>query len=93
MADLVLDSLSQLGKGLVVALRLEDGVIAEAPYPTPLMGDLSVDNAFEQMFLLDAGASSGAYILLLQQGNDCAEPGLAVVLVSQLMEQLGHVGL
>jgi hypothetical protein len=65
MADLVFDVGSQFGEGFVVAFGFEDRVIAEALCPAPLTGDVTLDDAFEQMFLFDTGASTGTDILLL----------------------------
>ena len=47
VTNLVLDVGAQFGKGLVVAVGTEDGVVAEALCPTPLAGDLAIDNAFK----------------------------------------------
>ena len=40
---------AQFGKGLVVTVGLEDGVVAEALGTTLLLGDLSVATAFEEI--------------------------------------------
>jgi hypothetical protein len=54
MADTVLDIHTQFSKRLVVASRLEDGIIAEAlPSPT-LSDDLPFNDTLEFMDLLDA---------------------------------------
>lgn len=65
MADLVFDFLAQLGKSLLVTFGPEDGIIAEAPHSTLLMGYLALYDAFEQVFLFDARTAAGADILLL----------------------------
>ena len=63
MTDAVLDVSTQFSKGLVVAVRLEDGVVAEAlPSPT-LLDNLAVDDAFELMDHLDAGTTTGTDVL------------------------------
>jgi hypothetical protein len=64
MTDLVLDLGTQLGKSLVVAIGTEDGIVAEALCPTPLTGNLALDNALEQVLLLDASATTGTHIFL-----------------------------
>ena len=51
MADLVLHPYTQLSKSLVIAIGLEDGVIAEALASPPLSDNLSVDDALELMDL------------------------------------------
>ena len=51
VADLVLDVKSKFCECLVIAVGLEDGVVAEA-LPSPAFADdLSVDDAFELMDL------------------------------------------
>ena len=47
VADGVFHFVAQLGKGLVVAIGLEDGVVAEALGAPLLLGDLAVATAFE----------------------------------------------
>ena len=44
---MVFDVHSQFGKGGVVAVGLEDGVVAESLAAVPLARDLSGDNAFK----------------------------------------------
>ena len=92
MADGVFDVCPQFAEGLVIAVGTEDRVIAEAPYPTPLTHNLTIDDTFEQMFLGDAATAARTDVLLLDQGDDGAETGLAVVFVREFAEQTGHIG-
>ena len=65
MADLVLDIHSQLSKSLVVALRLEDRIVAEA-LPSPTLSDnLAIDDSFELMDFFYRRTATGTYILFL----------------------------
>ena len=65
VADLIFYFLAQVGTGFFVAIRTEDGVVAKAPYSTTLAGNLSLDDALEEVFLLDAGTAAGTDVLLL----------------------------
>jgi hypothetical protein len=65
MADMVLDVHTQFGEGLIVAVRLEDGIIAEALPSPALSDDLTFDDTFELMNLLDACTAAGTDIFLL----------------------------
>ena len=49
MAYLVLYLIAQFGKGLVVAVGTEDGIVAEAPYPTPFAGYLAFDDTLKEV--------------------------------------------
>ena len=53
MADVVLDFHTQFGEGLVVAVRLEDRVIAEALPSSTLSDNLTIDDTLKLMYLLD----------------------------------------
>jgi hypothetical protein len=64
MTDLVLDISTQFGKGLIITLRTENRIIAKSLYPTPFTGNLSLYDTFEEMLLLDAGATARTNILL-----------------------------
>ena len=65
MTDAVLDVGTQFGKGLVIAIWLEDGVVAEAlPSPT-LSDDFTIDDTLELMNNLNAGTATGTDVLLL----------------------------
>ena len=58
MADAVLDIHSQLSERLVVAIWLEDGIIAEA-LPSPTLSDnLAFDDTLELVDLLNARATT-----------------------------------
>jgi hypothetical protein len=65
MADLVLDIQPQFCKSLVIAVRLENGIIAEALPSSTLSDNLTFNDTFELVNLLDAGTATRAYILLL----------------------------
>ena len=70
VADLVLYTHTHLGKGLIVTLGLEDGVVAEAlPSPT-LLGNLAIDDTFE-----------GGDLSVYSSRNDGAESCLAIVII------------
>ena len=86
MRDGVLDVVAQLGKSLIVAIGLEDGIVAETFCPTLLTGEGTVDRALEQTHL-------GLRFALLYQGDDRTEACIAVVLAFELAEQLVHIGL
>ena len=61
MADGVFYFVAQLGKGLVVAIGLEDGVVAEALGAPLLLGDLAVATAFEVIgFAVEVQRNAGA---------------------------------
>ena len=65
MADMVLDVHTQLSECFVVAVRLEDGIVAEAlPSPT-LSDDLTLDDSLELVDLLDARTATRADIFFL----------------------------
>ena len=65
VADTVLDIHTQFSKRLVVASRLEDGIIAEA-LPSPTFSDnLAFDDTLEFVDLLDARTTTRADIFLL----------------------------
>ena len=51
MADSVLDVVTQLGKGLVIAVGLEDGIVAEPLATTSFADNLAIDDTFELMDL------------------------------------------
>ena len=65
MADVILDVHPQLSEGLVVAIRLEDRIVAEALSSPTLSDDLTLDNTFELMDILDSSTATGTDILLL----------------------------
>ena len=65
MADAVLDIHSQLSKRLVVAVWLEDRIIAEALSSPTLADDLTFDDTLELVDLLNACTATRADILLL----------------------------
>jgi hypothetical protein len=65
MTDMVLDIHTQFGKGLVVAIRLEDGIVAETLSSPTLSDNLTLDDSLELVDLLDAGTTTGTDILLL----------------------------
>ena len=65
MADMVLNLHTQLSECLVVAIRLEDGVVAEALSSPTLSDDLAFDDSFEFVDLLDARATTRTDIFLL----------------------------
>jgi hypothetical protein len=54
MADMVFDIHTQFGKGLVVAVRLENRIIAEALSASALPDNLTLDDTFELMDFLDS---------------------------------------
>ena len=65
VADMVLDLHTEFCEGLIVAVRLEDGIIAEA-LPSPVLtDDLTLYDTFELMDLLDACTAAGTDIPLL----------------------------
>ena len=86
MTDTVFLFGSHISKGMVEAFRAENRVVAKALCPTPLSCYLAVDNAFKQVFLLDATAAAGTDVFLLNQGNDSAEAGFAVVFIGKFTE-------
>ena len=51
MADGVLDVVTQLGKGLVIAVGLKDGIVAEPLATTTLTDNLAIDDTLELMDL------------------------------------------
>ena len=51
MADTVFDIHAQLSESLVIAIRLEDGIVAEALSSPTLFYDFTIDDAFEKDFL------------------------------------------
>jgi hypothetical protein len=51
MADIVLDIHTQLSESLVITIRQEDGIIAEALSSPTLLSDFTIDDAFEKDFL------------------------------------------
>ena len=51
VTDVVLDVVAQFGKGAVVTLRLEDGVIAKSTVAPFLFRDRTTDDALEEMLL------------------------------------------
>ena len=53
MADVVLDFHTQLSEGLIVAVRLEDRVIAEALASSAFSDDLTLDDTLKLMYFLD----------------------------------------
>ncbi len=62
---MVFDVHSQFGKGGVVAVGLEDGVVAESLAAVPLARDLSGDNAFKLVagsLLSPLGELEGAFL-------------------------------
>lgn len=65
MANLILHLTTQFGKSLIVSVRLENGIVAEAPHPTPLAGNLSLNDAFEAVNLLNPCAATRTYIPFL----------------------------
>ena len=93
VADVILDFQSQLGEGLIVAIRTEDRVVAEALCAALLAGDFTLDDALEAMHFLDAGATAGADVFLLYERNHGAKACAAIVVVAQFAQQLLHVGL
>ena len=65
MADMVFDLHTEFGEGLVVAIGLKDGIIAEALPSLALTDDLTIDDALKLMDILDACTATGTDILLL----------------------------
>ena len=65
MADMVLDVHTQFCEGLVVAIRLEDGVIAEALFSPTLSDDFTFYDSLELVDFLDARTATRTDILLL----------------------------
>jgi hypothetical protein len=65
VADVVLDIHTQFCEGLVVAIGLEDGIIAEALPSPPLSDDLTIDDTLKLVDLLDAVTATGTDILFL----------------------------
>ena len=65
VADMVLNLHAQFSEGLVVAVRLEDGVVTKA-LPSPSLSDnLSFDDTLKLMDFLNTGAATRTNILLL----------------------------
>jgi hypothetical protein len=65
MTDTVFDIHTQLGKSLIVAVGLEDRIVAEA-FPSPTLSDnLTFDDSLELVDLLDARATTRADVLFL----------------------------
>ena len=62
---MVLNVHAEFSKGLIVAVRLEDGVVAEALSSPALPDNLTLYDTFELMDLLDACTAAGTDILLL----------------------------
>ena len=81
MADVVLDFQSQLGKRLVVAVGLEDGVVAETFTTPAFTDDLPFDDSLEAVYLLDASAATGTDIAFLNQRNYSTETCTTIVVV------------
>lgn len=77
MADLVLFDITHFRKGLGIAFGHEDWVIAETGSSFPCLDNLSLDDAFEQMFLS-----------VDDQGKDGAELSFAVLHAFQILKQL-----
>ena len=65
MADVVLDVHTKFSEGLVIAVRLEDGVVAEALSSPALSDDFTLNDALKLMDILDSGTTAGTDILLL----------------------------
>ena len=65
MTDMVLDVHTQFCEGLVVAIRLEDGVIAEALSSPTLSDDFTFYDSLELVDFLDARTATRTDILLL----------------------------
>ena len=89
VAYLVFYLFPEFRKALVVALRDEDGVIAEAFRSMLLMGDAAFHDALETIF-------ARAYWIAafhLYERYYGAETGLAVGVVAKPVEQFSHVGL
>ena len=87
MTDTVFLFGSHLSKGMFKAVRTEDRVIAEALCPTPLCCNLTINDTFEKMFLLDTVAPTGAYILFLDKGDDSAEARFTVIFVLEFTQR------
>ena len=81
MTDVILDVVAQLGEGLRISLRLEDGVIAKSTVAPFLFRNCTTDDALEEM------------LLPLPDERDCgAELRLAVCHALQFVQQLAHIG-
>ena len=65
MADVVFDLHTEFGEGLVVAIGLKDGIIAEALPSLALTDDLTIDDALKLMDILDACTATWTDVLLL----------------------------
>ena len=64
MADVVLDVHTKFSEGLVIAVRLEDGIVAETLPSLALTDNLTIDDALKLMDILDSGATARTDILL-----------------------------
>ena len=65
VADMVLDLHTEFCEGLIVAVRLEDGIIAEA-LPSPVLtDDLTIDDTLKLMDILDTRTATWTDVLLL----------------------------
>ena len=87
MAYLILDFLSKFREALVVAVRDEDRVIAEALRAMLLMSYAAFHDALETIF----ARADGIAAFHLDKRDDGAEASLAVCVVTELGEQLPHV--
>ena len=82
MADVVLDIHSQFSERFVVAIRLENGIVAKT-LPSPTLSDnLTFDDSLEFVDFLDARATTRTDILLLYLRNNSAKSCFAVVIIS-----------
>ena len=70
MTDLVLDVCAQLGKGLAIAVGLEDGIVAEALTASTLTDNLAVHDTFE-----------GRNLAINNEGYDSTETGFTIIFV------------
>lgn len=89
MAYLILDFLSKFREALVVAVRDEDRVIAEALRAMLLMSYAAFHDALETIF----ARADGIAAFHLDERDHGAETRLAVSVVAKLGEQFPHVGL